>query len=66
MDMMPVEKRAAFRDAVRSAINDKAEGNPTKARKILHAPGATSQNIFGEDFLKVKQEFDRASKAAAK
>jgi len=64
MDMMPVEQRAAFREAMRSAINDKAAGNPTKARKILYSLGGTARNIFGDDYPSVKQEFDRASKAA--
>jgi len=66
MDMMPVEQRVAFRDALRSAINDKAVNDPIKARKILYALGATAQHIFGHDFPRVKQEFDRASKAAVR
>jgi hypothetical protein len=45
MDTMPAEQRAAFRDAVRSAIDDKAAGAATKARKIFsrsETPPATS------------------------
>lgn len=66
MDMMSAEQRAAFRDAVRSAINDKAAGNPGKARKILYALGDTARHIFGDTYAQVKRDFDRASRDAAK
>jgi hypothetical protein len=66
MDTMPADQRQAFRDAVQSAINDKAAGNQIKARKILYALGATAQNIFGDTYAQVRRDFDLASRAAVR
>jgi len=52
-----------FRDAVRTAINEKA-GNPVKARKIFRSLNKTARAIFGDDYSKISKEFDRASRAA--
>lgn len=64
MDVMPAEQAAAFREVVRSAINDKAAGNPTKARKILYALGKTAKAIFGPEYDRTKKELDAESRAA--
>jgi hypothetical protein len=66
MSMMPAEQRPAFRESVANAIRDKAASDPIKARKILYALGATAQHVFGDDFPRVKQEFDRVSRAAVR
>ena len=54
-----------FRAEISVAIREKA-GDPVKARKIFLSLGKTARIVFGPDYSRVKQEFDRASKAAAK
>lgn len=63
---MPVEKRAAFWDAVRSAINDKAAGNPVKARKIFLSLGQTAKVIFGPEYASTKKKLDAESRVAVR
>lgn len=64
MDTMPAERREAFRDAVRSAINDKAAGDPVKARKIFLSLGKTARAIFGLEYASTKKRLDAESRAA--
>ncbi len=66
MDSIPVESRPAFRDAVRDAINDKAAGDPTKARKLFYSLSDTARNIFGDTYDQVRKDFDKASRATLK
>jgi len=60
------EALTLFRDAIRAAINQKAAGNPNKARKLFYAMSDTARNIFGDTYEQVRKDFDRASRAASK
>jgi hypothetical protein len=66
MDLMDSAARPAFRDAVKTAIDDKAKGDPVKARKILYSMSDTARNIFGDTYDQTRQEFDKASRATLK
>jgi hypothetical protein len=62
---LPADLLGFFRSEVSNAIREKA-ADPVKARKIFLSLGKTARIVFGPDYSRVKQEFDRASKAAAK
>jgi hypothetical protein len=65
VSFLPVDLLNFFRSEFGDAIRQKA-GDPVKARKIFLSMGKTAKIVFGSDYWRVKQEFDRASKAAAK
>src|SRR5262245_16219097 len=58
MQTMPEEKRQSFRDRFLAAIQEKAAGNPVKARKLLLAAGDTARAVLGETFGSIKKQFD--------
>jgi len=64
-EILPPDLLDFFRSEIGAAIRKKA-GDPVKARKIFLSLGKTARIVFGPDYSRVKQEFDRASKAAAK
>lgn len=61
--ILPADLLGFFRLEVTAAIREKA-ANAVKARKIFLSLGKTARIVFGPDYSRVKQEFDRASKAA--
>lgn len=62
MQTFTADQAESFRDAFRAAINDKAAGDPIKARKIFLAVGDTARKVFGNSYAQMRREFDRASK----
>jgi len=66
MDLMDPTARPAFRDAVKSAIDDKAKGDSVKARKLFYSMSDTARNIFGDTYDQVRKDFDKASRATLK
>jgi hypothetical protein len=65
VSILPADLLGFFRAEASAAIRGKA-GDPVKARKILYALGDTARNIFGDTYAEVKQDYDRASKDAAR
>ena len=63
--ILPADLLGFFRSEINAAIREKA-GEPIKARKIFLSLGKTARIVFGSDYSRIKQEFDRASRAATK
>ena len=65
VSILPTDLLDFFRSEISAAIREKA-GEPIKARKIFLSLGKTDRIVFGSDYSRIKQEFDRASRAAVK